>query len=63
MKTLYKHMTDAWHHEQRKHGLVESFAEDNINAMTQYEFLKAISDGLERLTYQSQQPTRSWHEL
>lgn len=48
--TLLEAMTGWMDHQANKHELGDDFAERQINAMSQYEFLVALSEALETIT-------------
>ena len=52
--TLYEAMTNWLVHQQSKHQLGEGYVETYINDLTQYEFLKELSDALELMTKQTE---------
>jgi hypothetical protein len=48
--TLFEQVTDFYDTQERKHDLAPGYAEREINSMTQFEFLRALSDALEELS-------------
>jgi hypothetical protein len=46
-QTLFEALTGWRAHQRNKHDLGETHVEDSINQLTQYEFLREISDYLE----------------
>jgi len=49
MKTLYVLLTEHRKRQQHKHDLGPTHVQDEINAMTNYEFLQEISSAMETL--------------
>ncbi len=49
MKTLFEQVTDWMYKQQYKHGLGDLYTEREINALTQFQFLERISEGLENM--------------
>ena len=47
MPTLEESMTKYLTHAARKHDLGDSYVEDAINQMNNYDFMKALSDAIE----------------
>lgn len=47
--TLLEAVTNWMHHQRRKHGFDDNYAEQLVNQMTQYEFLESISEALEEM--------------
>lgn len=50
--TLFEQVTDWRYYQQRKHDLPEGSVEGEINKMSQFDFLKEISEALEQLQEQ-----------
>lgn len=48
--TLLEAVTGWLEFQKNKHDLRESYVEDYINNLTQYEFLESLSEALENLT-------------
>jgi hypothetical protein len=48
-RSLLEKVAHPWDFAARKHGMGEGYAEREINAMSQYEFLKEISEALEEM--------------
>ena len=48
MITLYRAVTGHLVYQRDKHGLDEDFVETTINRMTNYDFLVALSDGIDK---------------
>ena len=44
--TLYEKVMFYWLHDQHKHGLGDDFATKQVNALTNEELLRVISDAL-----------------
>ena len=51
--TLYDKVMFYWLFDQRKHDLGEDFATKQVNALTNEELLRAISDALEEIKNES----------
>lgn len=47
--TLFEKLTEWREYERRRHGLEDDFTIDSINSLTNYEFLREISDALEEM--------------
>lgn len=47
--TLYERVMFCWLHAQNKHDLGEDYAVKQVNALTNEELLRAISDAMEEL--------------
>ncbi len=47
--TLFDYFTGWLYHQQYKHDLGEDFVEKEINKMSNFEFLKALSDAMEEM--------------
>lgn len=49
MKTLFERMMYWREHQQHKHGLGSTYAEDDLNKLSNVDFLREISETLEEM--------------
>ncbi len=49
MKTLWEVFTEGRRYQQHKHDLGDTFVADEINALTNEEFLRELSDALDEM--------------